>query len=44
MGEAVGVAGEYARFISTISNMVDKYWNGNRSLLRNQRFKSESFH
>src|SRR6218665_3412347 len=30
-----------AVFISRISDLADKYWNGAKSLVKNERFKSE---
>lgn len=36
--EKVVINDEYQHYINAISGMADKYWNGNQSLLKNQRF------
>ena len=32
---------EYGDFISKLSNLADKYWNGSRSLVENKRYISK---
>ena len=34
------VSGEFGDAILRVSDLVDKYWNGSKSLLKNIRFKS----
>ena len=33
--------GDFGEAIGRISELVDKYWNGSKSLLKNVRFKSK---
>ena len=33
------LSGEFGEFIHRVSDLVDKYWNGSKSLMKNPRFK-----
>ena len=39
---SVELGGEFGDVIMKVSALVDKYWTGSRSLLRNQRFKGNA--
>jgi hypothetical protein len=38
------VDSECAAYIGRVSDLADKYWNGSKSLVKNQRFKSQFIH
>ena len=39
--QSLHVAGDFSDAILRVSDLVDKYWNGSKSLLKNIRFKSQ---